>query len=185
MAMNRPVREILDNINVPQAKNENKAYLAQIGGALGLASKLGISNEQVLEYTGLTARQVVDMRAQFGDNVFPESPMEGLLSIFFGAFTDTTLQILLAAAIVSLGVQTYQEPEKGWIEGVAIFIAVIAVATITSISDYSKELQFRALEKSTQKDEKTTVVRDGVKQLIATNDVVVGDMIVLNVSNIF
>ena len=103
-------------------------------------------------------------------------------SIFFGSFEDTTLLILLCSAAVSLGVNTYQDPESGYIEGVAIFVAVFAVALITAGNDYTKEMQFRELEAATQKDEKTTVIRDGVKVLISADEVVVGDIVVLNVS---
>ena len=39
----------------------------------------------------------------------------------------------------------YEDPKKGWVEGVAILTAVLAVATVTASNDYSKEQQFRAL----------------------------------------
>lgn len=40
-----------------------------------------------------------------------------------------------------------QDPRKGWVEGAAILTAVLAVATVTATNDYSKEQQFRALNK--------------------------------------
>lgn len=43
--------------------------------------------------------------------------------------------------------KTTQDPRKGWVEGVAILTAVLAVATVTATNDYSKEQQFRALNK--------------------------------------
>jgi magnesium-transporting ATPase (P-type) len=174
------MQEILDSINVAQAKHENLAKLNELGGVEGLSSKLGIFHS-VSELSGLSVKSVSEMREKFGDNKFPDSPMESFLSIFFGSFGDTTLLILLASAAVSLGVNTYQDPESGYIEGVAIFVAVFAVALITAGNDYTKELQFRELEAATQKDEKSTVIRDKVKQLISSEDIVVGDIVVLNV----
>lgn len=175
------MQEVLDSINVSQAKQENLGRLNTMGGIQGLASKLGVV-KQISELTGLSTSDVIDMRTKFGDNKFPDSPMESFLSIFFGSFEDTTLLILLCSAAVSLGVNTYQDPESGYIEGVAIFVAVFAVALITAGNDYTKEMQFRELEAATQKDEKTTVIRDGVKVLISADEVVVGDIVVLNVS---
>lgn len=40
-----------------------------------------------------------------------------------------------------------QDPRKGWVEGAAILTAVLAVATVTATNDYSKEQQFRALNR--------------------------------------
>ena len=50
---------------------------------------------------------------------------------------------------------------QGWIEGVAILIAVLIVALVTASNDYSKELQFRALEKSSEEEDRAMVLRDG------------------------
>ena len=126
--------------------------------------------------------QVISHREKYGPNDFPESPMESFLSIFIGAFTDPTLLILLAAATVSLIIGVIEEPSTGWIEGAAIFIAVFLVAVISSVNDYSKELQFRQLEISSQQDERTSVFRDGNIIQINPKELVVGDILVLQVA---
>jgi hypothetical protein len=38
---------------------------------------------------------------------------------------------------------------NSWIEGVAILMAVLIVATVTATNDYLKDKQFRALKSST------------------------------------
>lgn len=58
--------------------------------------------------------------------------------------------------------------------GVAIFIAVFLVAIITATNDYSKELQFRALEKESANDERASALRDGVIERINPSDIVIG-----------
>ena len=166
--------EILDSFNIAQELEKNKTNLAEYGGTLTLANNLGVNLE-----TGLSSEQVSDMRAKYGSNVFPESPMESFLSIFIGAFGDTVLQILLAAAAVSLGVGIYEHPDNGYIEGLAIFIAVFLVAIITASNDYSKELQFRALEKESANDERASVLRNGEIERINPRDIVIGDIIIL------
>lgn len=167
-------QQTLDCINVPQGRMENREALDKLGGPDSLLTKLNVNLQ-----TGLTAEQVNLMRETFGTNTFPESPMESYFSLLIGALSDKVLLILLAAAAVSLGFGIYEHPSHGWIEGTAIFIAVFLVANISAINDYSKELQFRALEASSQNDERASVLRNGVIDRINPNDIVVGDVLIL------
>ena len=169
-------QSVLDSLNIGQAKEENKANLASLGGVEGLAKLIGVN-----VMTGLSENQVVSMREKFGTNQFPESPMDSYFSLLFNALTDSTLLILIAAATVSLIIGLIEEPDHGWIEGSAIFIAVFLVSNISAFNDYSKQLQFRALEASSQKDERTSVMRDGQIQRINPTDIVVGDILILQV----
>jgi P-type Ca2+ transporter type 2C len=164
----------LSAINVEQQREENKAHLVEMGGAEGLAIKLKVDLKR-----GLSATQVLDMRAQFGPNIFPESPMSGFFDLLLDAFSDPVLLMLLAAAAVSIGVELYEDPLLGWVSGTAIFIAVFLVANITAVNNYTKELQFRALEAESQNDEKCSVFRDGNIERINPADLVVGDIVVL------
>lgn len=165
----------LDSINVEQSKNENKENFLRMGGVSGLAKSLEVNFE-----TGLTIDQVRMLRSKFGDNCFPESPLDSYLTILLGALSDTVLLVLIAAASVEVAIGIYQEgAEHGWIDGGAIFIAVFLVSNITAINDYSKQLQFRALENTSAKDERCSVYRDSAIERINPNDLVVGDVIVL------
>ncbi len=67
------------------------------------------------------------LREKFGPNVFPENPMKSFIELFLECFEDMIICILVAAAIVSLVIGIYEEPEHGWIEGTAILIAVFIV----------------------------------------------------------
>lgn len=164
----------LNSLNIEQAKADNLANLIALGGIEGLASKLGVDLEN-----GLRTHQVQIMSSAFGSNAFPSSPQKYFIVLFFEALQDPVLLVLIGAACISLIVETIQHPEAGWIDAVAIFIAIILVATITSVNDYSKELQFRALEKSSQQDEFSTVVRDGETKRVRAYDLVVGDILIL------
>eukprot|EP01038_Epipyxis_sp_PR26KG_P016242 gene16242-22109_t len=165
---------VLNNLNIAQQKEDNKNFLEKLGGVEGLAAKLHLNID-----TGLTKQQVLELRAKFGDNKFPESPLVSFFELLFEALTDTTLIILMVASIISLVVGGVTDPAVGWIEGAAILIAVILVSNFTAFSDYSKQLQFRALENSSAEDERTSVLRDGSVERINPQDIVVGDIIVL------
>ncbi len=130
---------------------------------------------------GLTHDQVVVQRSKFGDNTFPESPMASYFELLLGTLSDTTLLILIAAAAVSLVIGVLSHPEDGWIEGTAIFIAVFLVSNISAGNDYTKQLQFLALEASSAKDERTSVLRAGSIERVNPRDLVVGDVLVLQV----
>ena len=170
-------QETLNSLNVDQDMEGNKSRLESLGGIDGLISLLDSSQS-----IGLSTEKVANMKLLFGTNVFPETPMESFLSIFIGSFNDFTLLVLIAAALVSIGIDTWQNPSYGYVEGLAILIAVVAVALVTSLNDYTKELQFRDLEKSSENDERTSVIRNGEVERINPRDLVVGDIIKLQVS---
>ena len=169
----------LDSLNVEQARNENKTRLLEMGGVDALAAKLGVNYS-----TGLTSTQVLSLRGKFGSNRFPESPMKSFFTLLIDALMDPTLLLLLAAASVSLIIGTIRDPEEGYVDGVAIYIAVFLVSNIAAANDYSKELQFRALEKSSSNDERCSVLRDGSIQRLNPCDLVVGDLIILQVNSL-
>ena len=166
----------MDSLNIEQGRDENRKNLDDLGGVEKLFSMIGVNVT-----TGLTHDQVVSQRIKFGDNTFPESPMSSYLELLITALSDTTLLILIAAAAVSLVIGFLAHPDNGWIEGTAIFIAVFLVSNISAGNDYTKQLQFKALEASSAKDERTSVLRDGSIDRINPKDLVVGDVLVLQV----
>jgi magnesium-transporting ATPase (P-type) len=169
---------VLDSLNEHEAST-NRENLDRLGGVEGLAKQLSVSLAR-----GLTSAQVLSMREKFGSNIFPAAPFNSYLELLLGALSDATLQILLVAAAVSFGIGYWHDPEAGWIDGAAIFVAVFLVSNIAASNDYSKELQFLALEKASQKDERASVLRNGVIDRVNPTDIVVGDVIVLQVNMI-
>lgn len=145
-----------------------------MGGIDMLCQRLGLDVN-----IGLTTDQVYDKYLKFGANIFPESPMATFFELFAETFEDVIIIILMIASVVSLAVGMWEDPRTGWIEGTAILIAVLLVAFVTAGNNYSKELQFRALEKSSQADEKVSVLRNGEIERINPSWIVVGDVLVL------
>ena len=68
------------------------------------------------------------------------------------------------------------EKEAGWIEGVAILIAVLVVVLVTAFNDWQKEKQFRGLQAKIEHDHQFSVVRGGEVIQIPVGDLVVGDI---------
>ncbi len=68
---------------------------------------------------------------------------------------------------------------KGWLEGAAIWAAVLIVVSVGAGNDYQKDRQFRKLYK--QRDVIcTTVIRDGQQTVVPSTHVVVGDVLLLD-----
>ena len=110
-------------------------------------------------------------RELFGRNEFDEPERTSWLQMFLTSFEDTTLIVLIVAAVVSLAVGLYEDLSSGWIEGAAILFAVLLVAIVTATNDYRKEAQFRKL--NAKKDDITIgVVRGGISININVKDLV-------------
>ena len=91
-------------------------------------------------------------------------------------FSDRILQILIAAALVSLICGLIQEGVYGLIEGGAILFSIVIIVSVTAGNNYVKEKQFQALQKKC--DLSTAVcIRNGITQQLSTEDLVVGDIV--------
>lgn len=124
-------RSDLAGLNVDQMTEANKEQLAARGGPEALCKLLQTDSKNGLK---TDETDFEDRRKAYGVNNYPEPPMKGFLVLFIETFDDTVLQILMVAAMVSLVVGYIEDPEKGWIEGVAIWIAVLLVSTITAVN---------------------------------------------------
>uniref|UniRef100_A0A8R1I4W9 Calcium-transporting ATPase n=1 Tax=Caenorhabditis japonica TaxID=281687 RepID=A0A8R1I4W9_CAEJA len=126
-------------------------------------------------------------RRAFGKNEIPPAPSKSFFRLAWEALQDITLVILLVAALVSLGLSFYKPPpehssndssesEAGWIEGVAILVAVLVVVIVTALNDWTKEKQFRGLQSKIETEHKFSVIRNGEAVDIVVNELVVGDI---------
>ena len=158
-------------LNQEQLDERNRERLLELGGAPALAMGLGSDAAR-----GLTAHQVSAQRAEYGTNDMPPPATKSWLDLFVDSFDDPTLIVLIVSAAVSLAVGIYDDPQKGWIEGAAILVAVLIVAVVTATNDFSKEQQFQALN-AVKDDIEVKVLRDGAQVELNVKDVVVGDVL--------
>ncbi|CAL5993241.1 Calcium-transporting_ATPase [Hexamita inflata] len=142
-----------------------------------LAVKLGSTTAN-----GLGQKQVEENRQKFGINKIPQRPPEPFWKIYLGTFKDPTLIILLVSACVSIIIGSAVKKERdegGYIDGIAIIVAVIVVSMVGATNDYQKEKQFRKLN-AVKEARDVQVVRGGQQTSISIYDLVVGDVLVLN-----
>ncbi|XP_076469324.1 plasma membrane calcium-transporting ATPase 2-like isoform X2 [Babylonia areolata] len=133
----------------------------------------------------------------YGTNVIPPKPPKSFLRLVWEALQDVTLLILIVAAIISLGLSFYkgeQEEEEdedesyrakadssleekvGWIDGLAILVAVAVVVLVTAFNDWSKEKQFRGLQSKIEHEHRFSVIRNGELHQIPVGDLLVGEI---------
>lgn len=100
------VRDLLKSINQPQSLQSNLTNLQSktIGNTSGLLKLLASHVDD-----GVAASSVDERRRVYGTNYTPSAPRKSFFQLFVDTFDDATVQILMAAAVVSLAIGIYGE----------------------------------------------------------------------------
>ncbi len=120
---------------------------------------------------GLSAREADDRLRRFGPNVLPRVHRRGPLVRFLLQFHNPLIYILLVAAVVTLGLGET-------VDAAVIFGVVLINAVIGYIQESRAEAALDALVAMVQTT--ATVVRDGTSAQISSDQVVPGDLVILD-----
>ncbi|MBQ6608557.1 MAG: HAD-IC family P-type ATPase, partial [Firmicutes bacterium] len=124
---------------------------------------------------GLTSEEASKRLAANGKNKLAEAKGKPLIVRFFEQMTDPMIIILLAAALVS-GVLSVVQGES--FADVIIILAVVIVNAVLGV--YQENKAEKAIEALQQMSAATSkVLRDGHVQIVHSEDLVVGDVILL------
>ncbi|CAD8210885.1 unnamed protein product [Paramecium pentaurelia] len=167
----------LNSINEGISMQKVKQY----GDDVGIARKLNTDLKK-----GFSDKGAIEKSKQvYGDNTPVEKEPTTLCELIMECLGDTMLQILLIAALVSTVIGMINEGVKtGWTEGATIFFAIFLIISITAGNNYLKERQFRQLRRKLD-DGKCQVIREGKVTEIQTKDIVVGDLLIFNLGDLF
>ncbi len=130
---------------------------------------------------GLSSSEASKRLDQNGKNRLIEANKESMLHRFFKQLCEPMTIILLVAAAISAGVEIYEgihSGHMGFPSDVVIILAVVLINAILGVFQESKaEKAIEALQEMSKAQSK--VIRDGKQISIPSEDLVVGDIIVL------
>ena len=144
------------------------------------------TTEQVLQETGstpqgLSAAEAEARLAKNGKNKLEEGKKDSLAKRFWKALCDPMIFMLLGAALISTITTVYQNVVQHENESYAdLFIILFVVISNTVLSVVQEGKAAEAIDALMEMTAATSkVMRDGLIKVIRSEDVVVGDVVVL------
>lgn len=137
---------------------------------------------------GLKKEQVAISRKENGSNALPDSEPTTFLAEFLETFGDPMIKILIAIAVLMIGMFVVSKTipslkiEATIYEPIGTLVAVVLVAFISAKTGVSSDQKYRDLKNRTEK-ETCKVLRDGKIEIVEVDDVVVGDVVLLQSGN--
>ncbi|MEM2369412.1 MAG: cation-translocating P-type ATPase [Candidatus Bathyarchaeia archaeon] len=140
-----------------------------------------MGEDEVLEtlrtsLNGLSGDEAKRRLIEYGPNKLLEKGGVNPLKIFLNQFKDIFVMLLIAAVIISVAIALFK-PEEGYGDALTIGAIVILNAIIGFVQEYRSEKAIEAMRKLTAP--KATVLRDGRSVVIPAEEVVPGDILIL------
>lgn len=129
------------------------------------------------ETQGLNSKQVRDQRLKHGQNKLQVQKPKSVLLKFLAQFSDFMVIILLIAAFISFATSVI-ERSNAYIDSIIILVIVTINALIGVIQEGKAEKAIDSLKKLSAP--KARVIRNSEEVLIDSEDVVPGDILILN-----
>ena len=178
------LRKIVDKYRERLKGDDDIKEIESQGGITGLMTKL-----KTERYKGIDIDDNVTIqkrKTHFGSNKVFEKEIPHFCVYVLDALNDTMLIVLIVAAVVQiiLGVLFSDEPERDWIDGFSILIAVVVVVSVSSITNWKKEHQFKDLSDEQKKSTVFNIIRNGKAVTLQSEEILVGDIINVNYGEI-
>lgn len=126
---------------------------------------------------GLSSEEAKTRLNTYGLNKLAQKKKKGLFIKFLEQFKDVMIIILLIAAVISFVIAIIEGDAEGFIEPALILLIVIINAIIGVFQENKAEKALEALQNMSAPH--AHVLRDGKEQIISAQEVVPGDIIIL------
>lgn len=126
--------------------------------------------------TGLSSKQVEFSRNKYGSNKLPERKLKTGLDFFLEIFKDT-LNLILAGMMIVFCILAVVG-EGAWSEPFGIMVVLLAIAIISTRTGLKSQKSAKELKDRTSVHY-CNVIRDGETKHINANDIVVGDLVII------
>ena len=125
---------------------------------------------------GLNDKEVIEARRKYGTNEISGVRKDTFFKLLLESLGDPIIRILL----IALGIKTiFLIKDFDWYETVGIVIAIIIASFISALSEYGSSRAFQRLQEESSKI-KCRVKRNGKVSEVGIDDIVMGDILVLN-----
>lgn len=126
--------------------------------------------------TGLNSKEVEESREKYGNNSLIKKNNNSFFRKFIECLSDPIIKILL----IALAIKTiFLFKNFDWYETIGIIIAIALASFISTISEYGSEKAFLRMQEEASRI-KCRVFRNSKIEEINVDDVVVGDIVLLN-----
>lgn len=129
-----------------------------------------------MKFTGLSDKEVVKMRKEYGRNTISNKKENSFIKLFLESLGDPIIKILLIALAVKVIVLF---KDFDFFETIGILISILVASLVSSISEYGSEAAFKRLQEDASKY-KVKVKRNNQSIEIDLEDIVVNDIVILN-----
>ena len=145
------------------------------------------SKEEVLRAAdtdgkGLTGEEAAKRLAENGKNELDAGKKKSLFVKFLEQFKDVMIIVLIAAAIISAAVAIFEKNYSDLIDSGLIMLIVVVNAVIGVTQESKAEAALEALKNMNKPFSK--VLRDGRTEHVRSEDIVVGDLVILEAGDI-
>lgn len=125
---------------------------------------------------GLSSQEVQESKRRHGQNILPAPSRQSFMSKLRDNLQDPMIKILLVALLIN--VAFIYNGHSDWLETLGIFVAIALAVLVSTWSEYSNENAFQRLQAEASRSS-CKVWRDGEPQSLPIEEIVVGDVIML------
>lgn len=142
-----------------------------------LKSKEAVMSEQGVTPSGLSSTEAAKRLETNGKNKLAEGKKDSLIKRFLSQLADPMIIILIVAAVISAVTATVGGEGEGYADVIIIMFVVIVNAVLGVYQESKAEKAIEALQEIAAATSK--VIRDGKLITVKSEEIVVGDIVVL------
>lgn len=142
-----------------------------------LKSKEAVMSEQSVTPSGLSSNEAAQRLETNGKNKLAEGKKDSLIKRFLSQLADPMIIILIVAAVISAVTATVGGEGEGYADVIIIMFVVIVNAVLGVYQESKAEKAIEALQEIAAATSK--VIRDGKLITVKSEEIVVGDIVVL------
>ena len=139
---------------------------------------------------GLTEEEAASRLQKYGKNKLEEKKRLSPIAVFFAQLRDPMIYVLFAAIAVTAGISIYETVETikaglpfdflsvgDWPDVIIILAVILLNAVIGTVQELKAQSSLDALKKLSSPE--STVIRGGKRMRVKSEDLVLGDLVVL------